>query len=70
MPDSVSLSADVDGLWARTRDTSRPIVLIGFLNQENLGLGYLASVLHRYGYRVTIFDFEGEPAEILAAAGQ
>ena len=70
MLDSAPLGADSDELWARARDTSRPIMLVGFLNQENLGLGYLASVLHRYGYRVTIFDFEGEPAEILAAAGQ
>ena len=68
MLDSPPLSADVDGLWARARDTSRPIMLVGFVHQENLGLGYLASVLDRYGYRVTIFDFEREPAEILTAA--
>jgi anaerobic magnesium-protoporphyrin IX monomethyl ester cyclase len=67
MLDAAQVSADDDGLWDRRRDTSRPIMLVGFLNQENLGLGYLASVLQRYGYRVTIFDFEGEPAEILAA---
>ena len=32
------------------RDTSRPIMLVGFQHQGNLGLGYLTSVLRKYGY--------------------
>jgi radical SAM superfamily enzyme YgiQ (UPF0313 family) len=42
------------------------VVLVGFQEQENLGLGYLAAVLHRAGRRVTIADFQEEPAAILA----
>jgi anaerobic magnesium-protoporphyrin IX monomethyl ester cyclase len=66
--DSPPLNADTDGLWSRACDTSRPIMLVGSIHQEILGLGYLASVLDRYGYRVRIFDFEREPGEILATA--
>jgi anaerobic magnesium-protoporphyrin IX monomethyl ester cyclase len=57
----------LDIAQTRRRDTSRPIFLIGFQEQENLGIGYLAATLQRYGHRVQIFDFEHEPAEILRA---
>lgn len=50
------------------RDTSRPVMLIGFQEQANLGLGYLAATLRREGYRVAVFDFEQEPKRILATA--
>jgi anaerobic magnesium-protoporphyrin IX monomethyl ester cyclase len=50
------------------RNTSRPVMLIGFQEQANLGLGYLASTLRREGYRVAVFDFEQERERILAAA--
>lgn len=50
------------------RDTSRPVILIGFQNQGNLGIGYLASVLRRAGYSVRVFDFETDPRHILDAA--
>jgi radical SAM superfamily enzyme YgiQ (UPF0313 family) len=40
------------------RDVTRQVVLIGFQVQANLGLGYLASVLRKYGYPVSVFDFE------------
>jgi radical SAM superfamily enzyme YgiQ (UPF0313 family) len=50
------------------RDTSRPVMLIGFQEQANLGLGYLAATLRREGYRVEVFDFEQDPEIILAAA--
>ena len=50
------------------RDTLRPIMLIGFQRQSNLGLGYLASVLRQSGYRVEVFDFELERRLILDAA--
>src|SRR5208283_2387410 len=53
---------------SRARDTTRPVILIGFQEQTNLGLGYLASVLRRYGYKVVVFDFELDRAEILRAA--
>lgn len=52
----------------RPRDTSRPIMLIGFQHQGNLGLGYLASVLRQYGYSVQIVDIEQDPEEILKTA--
>jgi radical SAM superfamily enzyme YgiQ (UPF0313 family) len=45
----------------------RPVVLVGFQQQGNLGIGYLASVLRQAGHRVEILDFERDPEEILAA---
>ena len=53
---------------SRARDTSRPVMLIGFQEQANLGLGYLAATLRSNGYSVTVFDFEQERERILAAA--
>jgi anaerobic magnesium-protoporphyrin IX monomethyl ester cyclase len=53
---------------ARERDTSRPVMLIGFQNQGNLGLGYLSSVLRQYGYSVHTIDIEQEPEKILQIA--
>ena len=52
----------------RARDTSRPILLIGFLHQENLGLGYLSAMLRRYGYKVVVLDFEANAEDILRVA--
>jgi anaerobic magnesium-protoporphyrin IX monomethyl ester cyclase len=52
----------------RERDTSRPVILIGFQNQGNLGLGYLSSVLRQYGYSVHTVDIEQEPEKILQIA--
>jgi radical SAM superfamily enzyme YgiQ (UPF0313 family) len=43
-------------------------MLIGFQEQANLGLGYLAAVLKRAGHDVVVFDFEQEREKILAAA--
>lgn len=51
-----------------TRNVSRPVMLVGFLAQANLGLGYLASVLREQGYRVEIVDFELQPERILEIA--
>ena len=56
---------DAARLAARSRDTARPILLIGFLDQGNLGLGYLAATLRAFGYRVIIADVEAEPAAII-----
>ena len=50
------------------RNTSRPVMLIGFQQEANLGIGYLASTLRAAGYRVEIFDFQLERDEILDAA--
>jgi radical SAM superfamily enzyme YgiQ (UPF0313 family) len=52
----------------RPRDTSRPIMLIGFQHQGNLGLGYLTSVLRQHGYTVQIVDIEQDPEEIIKTA--
>src|SRR5690349_2161330 len=53
---------------AMVRDTSRPVLLVGFQHQGNLGLGYLASTLRQHGYSVTICDTEAPVAEIVATA--
>jgi anaerobic magnesium-protoporphyrin IX monomethyl ester cyclase len=53
---------------AQARDTSRPVMLIGFQRHSNLGIGYLASNLLRAGYRVEVFDFEADRHQILEAA--
>src|SRR5271156_2934793 len=50
------------------RNLSRPVMLVGFLAQANLGLGYLASRLRERGYRVQIVDFEQDPTRILEIA--
>lgn len=50
------------------RDTSRPVMLVGFQRQGNLGLGYLASTLRSAGYEVLVSDFETDPAQIVATA--
>lgn len=52
---------------AATRD-DRPILLIGFLQQGNLGLGYLSAVLRERGYTVVVADIEREPDELVALA--
>jgi anaerobic magnesium-protoporphyrin IX monomethyl ester cyclase len=53
---------------AIVRDTSRPVLLVGFQHQGNLGLGYLASTLREHGYTVAICDIEAPVAEIVATA--
>src|SRR4029079_9336149 len=52
----------------RDRNTSRPVLLIGFQNQGNLGLGYLAAVLRKFGYTVRVVDIEQDPVKILKIA--
>ncbi|MHB8575225.1 MAG: B12-binding domain-containing radical SAM protein, partial [Dehalococcoidia bacterium] len=51
----------------RPRDTSRPVILVGFYDQGNLGLGYLAATLRAHGYSVEVLDFERDQREILDA---
>ena len=50
------------------RDTSRPVILVGFQHQGNLGLGYLTSVLRECGYDVHVVDIEQDPGAIVRAA--
>src|SRR5579864_2237225 len=55
--------------YARRRDWSRAVVLVGFKRQGNLGLGYLAATLEKCGYGVEVLDFE-DPAETILATIQ
>jgi radical SAM superfamily enzyme YgiQ (UPF0313 family) len=68
MGKSFSLSLDHDQNVELRRDTARPVMLVGFVAQANLGLGYLASVLRAQGYRVEIVDFESDAERILKSA--
>jgi anaerobic magnesium-protoporphyrin IX monomethyl ester cyclase len=52
----------------RPRDTERPIILVGFQDHANLGIGYIASVLRSRGYQVRLFDFKQDRSQILEAA--
>ncbi len=52
----------------RERNTSRPVMLVGFQNQGNLGLGYLTAVLRQYGYTAHVVDIEQDPEKILEIA--
>jgi len=68
MLEPVSLSV-LNGLSRVTeRDTSRPVLLVGFQHQGNLGLGYLASTLQHHGYEVITCDVEANPDVIVATA--
>src|SRR5689334_4656639 len=51
-----------------TSMSSRPVMLVGFQNHGNLGLGYLAAVLRRSGYDVQVVDIEQDPVEIVRLA--
>ena len=53
--------------WLGGRDTSRPVVLIGFLRQGNLGIGYLSATLRQLGYRVEVLDFESDTDALVEA---
>lgn len=66
MTDGTSASASAFALACeRDRDTSRNVALIGFKNQGNLGLGYLAATLEEAGYHVEVIDFESPYDEVL-----
>jgi hypothetical protein len=64
---------DLPGDWPRDlgqcrRNTARPILLVGFLDQGNLGLGYLAATLQKFGYSVLVADVERSPEELVEIA--
>jgi anaerobic magnesium-protoporphyrin IX monomethyl ester cyclase len=63
---ATSLAAHAHSL----RNVSRPIMLIGFQEQSNLGLGYLSAVLKQHGYRVDVFDFDQDAEVLLRHARQ
>jgi radical SAM superfamily enzyme YgiQ (UPF0313 family) len=42
------------------------VALIGYQDQGNLGMGYLAAVLQQHGYTVELIDVREAPAEITA----
>lgn len=68
MPKTLQLkSIPASAKTNRARNTDRPVMLIGFQNQGNLGIGYLASTLIQQGYAVRTFDFEKDPEELLQA---
>jgi anaerobic magnesium-protoporphyrin IX monomethyl ester cyclase len=50
------------------RDTACSVLLVGFQNQGNLGLGYLAATLRQQGYTVQVIDVEADPSDILEKA--
>lgn len=54
----------------RGRDTSKPVLLVGFLHQGNLGLGYLSATLRGAGYRVEVLDFEDDVEVLVDRARQ
>jgi anaerobic magnesium-protoporphyrin IX monomethyl ester cyclase len=62
------LGSQEESQLGRFRNTSRPVMLVGFLAQQNLGLGYLASSLRAQGYRVEIVDFELPAEHVVATA--
>src|SRR5579871_1811442 len=46
---------------------NRPdVALIGYQDQGNLGMGYLAAVLHRHGHSTEIIDVRDDPGAIAA----
>ena len=52
-------------LAQRARQTHRPIALIGFIRQGNLGIGYLAAQLKRYGHQVVLIDVEDRVHDVV-----
>jgi anaerobic magnesium-protoporphyrin IX monomethyl ester cyclase len=68
MSESVPLTILQSFSAVQQRNTSRPVLLVGFQHQGNLGLGYLASTLQQYGYEVVTCDFETDPDEIVKTA--
>ncbi|HVN75414.1 MAG TPA: radical SAM protein [Thermoanaerobaculaceae bacterium] len=46
--------------------SSKSVVFIAFLDQPNLGIGYMASILRQHGYSVDVLDVRSGPQPILA----
>src|SRR6476646_5700265 len=64
----MKFSQRAEGNPKQTLMSRRPVMLVGFQNQGNLGLGYLAAVLRRSGYAVQVVDIEQDPVEIVRIA--
>src|ERR1022692_2524396 len=47
--------------------TTTDVLLVGYQDQGNLGMGYLASALREHGYTVALCEVRDGPAEIEAA---
>jgi radical SAM superfamily enzyme YgiQ (UPF0313 family) len=58
---SISPSAQNDSF----ENSAKPVVLVGFQQQGNLGIGYLASTLRKNGFEVEVIDFQIDPELIL-----
>jgi hypothetical protein len=43
------------------------VVLVGYQDQGNLGMGYLAAVLQQHGHTVDMVDVRDGPVESLTA---
>lgn len=59
---------DAEALRERRRRNDRPVMLVGFLEQGNLGLGYLTATLRAFGYRVIVADVEQDASDIVHLA--
>jgi anaerobic magnesium-protoporphyrin IX monomethyl ester cyclase len=69
MPQSGTLAIlQAEAARVEDRNTAKPVLLVGFQHQGNLGLGYLASTLRQKGYKVVTCDFEAEPEQIIETA--
>ena len=55
-------------LAARPRRTDRPVLLVGFVEQGNLGIGYLAATLEAFGWRVLVADVDQDPESVVRIA--
>jgi radical SAM superfamily enzyme YgiQ (UPF0313 family) len=66
----MNASVTQPGMNAAARERTRPIMLVGFQKQGNLGLGYLSAVLRDAGWRVEVLDIELPVEEIVDAISE
>lgn len=62
-----ALRVSSSGSRAPESATAAHVVLVGYQDQGNLGLGYLSAVLIEHGYGVTVVDFRNGPLAVLDA---
>lgn len=65
-PSTSVARADLDFTPASARDVGSGlrVVLVGFQDQDNLGLRYLQAAVHHHGHECTIATFGGETASV------